>query len=175
MATETEVIPEILAQFEQTRSSLIPILQEIQNKYRYLPQPMLRQVAQKLNIPLPDVYHVATFYNCFSLEPVGRNLVQVCLGTACHVRGAPKVLDRLLTDLKMPQPGTSADMEFTVRTVRCIGCCGLAPVVRVNDNTHPNMTQAKVKGMLRKYYSKPELTSATTGQMRGTEQEEAAR
>ena len=89
-------------------------------------------------MPLPDVYHVATFYNCFSLEPVGRNLVQVCLGTACHVRGAPKVLDRVLTDLKLPAPGTSADMEFTVRTVRCIGCCGLAPVVRVNDNTHPS-------------------------------------
>jgi NADH-quinone oxidoreductase subunit E len=86
---------------------------------------------------------------------VGRNLVQVCLGTACHVRGAPKVLDRVLSDLKLPEPGTSADMEFTVRTVRCVGCCGLAPVVRVNDTTHPNMTQAKVKGMLRKYYSKP--------------------
>ncbi|MFI5087068.1 MAG: NAD(P)H-dependent oxidoreductase subunit E [Terriglobales bacterium] len=155
MATETEVIPEILAQFEQTRSSLIPILQEIQNKYRFLPQAALRQVARKLDVPLPDVYHVATFYNCFSLEPVGRNLVQVCLGTACHVRGAPKVLDRVLSDLKLPAPGTSADMEFTVRTVRCIGCCGLAPVVRVNDTTHPAMTQAKVKGMLRKYYSKP--------------------
>src|SRR5919109_5663865 len=109
MATETEVIPEILAQVEATRSSLIPILQEIQDKYRYLPQSMLRQVASKLDIPLPDVYHVATFYNCFSLEPVGRNVVQVCLGTACHVRGAPKVLDRLLTDLKLPEPGTSAD------------------------------------------------------------------
>lgn len=156
MATETEVIPEILSQFDQTRSSLIPILQEIQNKYRYLPQPMLRQVAQKLDVSLAEVYHVATFYNCFSLEPVGRNLVQVCLGTACHVRGAPKVLDRVLTDLKLPEPGTTADTEFTVRTVRCVGCCGLAPVVRVNDNTHPHMTQAKVKGMLAKYYRKQE-------------------
>jgi NADH:ubiquinone oxidoreductase subunit E len=162
MATETaEVIPEIWAQFEPTRSSLIPILQEIQNQYRYLPQPMLRQVAQRLDVPLPEVYHVATFYNCFSLEPVGRNLVQVCLGTACHVRGAPKVLDRLLTDLKLPQPGTSADMEFTVRTVRCVGCCGLAPVVRVNDNTHPHMSQAKVKGMLKKYYGKPAVREET--------------
>jgi NADH:ubiquinone oxidoreductase subunit E len=154
MATETEVIPEVLDQFEDQRSSLIPVLQEIQNKHRYLPQPLLRRVAEKLGVPLTDVYHVATFYNCFSLEPVGRNLVQVCLGTACHVRGAPKVLDRLLTDLKLPEPGTSADMEFTVRTVRCIGCCGLAPVVRVNSSTHPNMSQAKVKGMLKKYYGK---------------------
>jgi NADH:ubiquinone oxidoreductase subunit E len=154
MATETAVIPEVLDQFEDRRSSLIPVLQEIQNKYRYLPQPLLRQVAEKLDVPITDVYHVATFYNCFSLEPVGRNLVQVCLGTACHVRGAPKVLDRVLTELNMARPGTTKDVEFTVRTVRCIGCCGLAPVVRVNDSTHPAMTQAKVKGMLKKYYGK---------------------
>ena len=76
------------------------------------------------------------------------------MGSACHVRGAPKVLDRLLTDLNLPEPGTTGDGEFTVRTVRCIGCCGLAPVVRVNDNTHPHMTQAKVKGTLKKYYTK---------------------
>ena len=151
---DTEAVSGLLAQFEERRSSLIPILQEVQNNYRYLPQPVLKQISARLNLPLSDVYHVATFYNCFSLEPVGRNLVQVCLGTACHVRGAPKVLDRLLTDLKLSEPGTTEDGEFTVRTVRCIGCCGLAPVVRVNDNTHPHMNQAKVKGTLRKYYSK---------------------
>jgi NADH-quinone oxidoreductase subunit E len=94
------------------------------------------------------------------LEPVGRNLVQVCLGTACHVRGAPRVLDRLLTDLKLAKPGTTEDCDFTVRTVRCIGCCGLAPVVRVNASTHPNMTQAKVKGMLKKYAGKPQAQKA---------------
>ncbi len=158
--TETLKVNELLTKYENRRSSLIPVLQEVQNQYRYLPQPVLRQIAEKLNVPLPDVYHVATFYNCFSLEPVGRNLVQVCLGTACHVRGAPRVLDRILTDLKMSQPGTTKDVEFTVRTVRCIGCCGLAPVVRVNDNTHPHMTQAKVKGMLNKYYRKPDAAKA---------------
>ena len=161
--TQTAQVNELLAQFEQRRSSLIPVLQEVQNQYRYLPQPILRQISEKLNVPLTDVYHVATFYNCFSLEPVGRNLLQVCLGTACHVRGAPRVLDRILTDLKLAQPGTTADVEFTVRPVRCIGCCGLAPVVRVNDNTHPHMTQAKVKGMLNKYYRK-EAAKAAAGQ-----------
>ncbi len=158
--TQTAQVNELLAQFEQRRSSLIPVLQEVQNQYRYLPQPVLRQISEKLNVPITDVYHVATFYNCFSLEPVGRNLVQVCLGTACHVRGAPRVLDRILTDLKLSQPGTTKDVEFTVRSVRCIGCCGLAPVVRVNDNTHPHMTQAKVKGMLNKYYRKPDAAKA---------------
>ncbi len=158
--TQTEQVNALLAQFAHHRSSLIPVLQEVQNQYRYLPQPILRQISEKLNVPLPDVYHVATFYNCFSLEPVGRNLVQVCLGTACHVRGAPRVLDRILTELKLPAPGTTKDVEFTVREVRCIGCCGLAPVVRVNDNTHPHMTQTKVKAMLNKYYRKPEAKAA---------------
>ncbi len=162
--TETAQVSELLAKYENRRSSLIPVLQEVQNQYRYLPQPVLRQIATKLDVPLPDVYHVATFYNCFSLEPVGRNLVQVCLGTACHVRGAPRVLDRILTDLKLAQPGTTKDVEFTVRPVRCIGCCGLAPVVRVNDNTHPHMTQTKVKGMLNKYYRKPDAAKTTAGQ-----------
>jgi len=155
---EAEVVADLIGQFESRRSSLIPILQEVQNKYRYLPQPVLRQISSKLGVT--DVYHVATFYNCFSLEPVGRNLVQVCLGTACHVRGAPKVLDRMLTDLNLSAPGTTEDLEFTVRTVRCIGCCGLAPVVRVNDHTHPHMTQTKVKGMLKKYYSKAPARTA---------------
>ena len=153
---ETEAVADLLAQFGDQRSSLIPILQEVQETYRYLPQPLLRRISEKLKVPLADVYHVATFYNCFSLQPVGRNLVQVCLGTACHVRGAPRVLDRLLTDLKLSKPGTTDDCDFTVRTVRCIGCCGLAPVVRVNDGTHPHMTQAKVKGMLKKYAGKRE-------------------
>ncbi len=158
---ETEVVADLLAQFGDSRSSLIPILQEIQSTHRYLPQPVLREISEKLRVPLVDVYHVATFYNCFSLEPVGHHLVQVCLGTACHVRGAPRVLDRLLTDLDLPKPGTTRDCEYTVRTVRCIGCCGLAPVVRVDDKTHPNMTQAKVKGMLKKYAAKPQ--ARTTG------------
>ena len=157
-----DALDQVLARYESRRSSLIPVLQEIQDRHRYLPQATLRQVSQKLNVPLPDVYHVATFYNCFSLEPVGRNLIQVCLGTACHVRGAPRVLERILTDLHLPEVGgsiTTQDVEFTVRTVRCIGCCGLAPVVRVNDSTHPHMTQAKVKGMLNRYGRKPDASA----------------
>lgn len=130
---------------------LIPVLQEIQAQHNYLPEPALRAVAQRLNVPLTEVFHVATFYSCFSLEPVGKHLVQVCLGTACHVRGAPRVLDRLLRELKLGHLGTTRDFEFTVRTVRCIGCCGLAPVLRVDANTHPHLTQAKVPGLLKKY------------------------
>jgi len=149
--TESDQLEAILGQFEESRASLIPILQEVQSTYFYLPEPALRRVCAKLSVPLVGVYHVATFYNCFSLEPVGKHLVQVCLGTACHVRGGPKVLDRILRDLKLPHPGTTKDSAFTVRTVRCIGCCGLAPVVRVDSKVHHHLTQAKVSGMLKLY------------------------
>ena len=122
---------------------------------------MLRRISKKLRVPLTEVYQVATFYRCFSLVPRGKHVIPVCLGTACHVRGAPRVLDRILRDLKMGSPGTSSDLQFTVETVRCIGCCGLAPVARVdNTNTHPHLTQAKVGGLLKKYAEKDELKTA---------------
>src|SRR5437868_6282262 len=149
---EMEQAESLLQQFEDQRTNLIPVLQEVQDTYRYLPQEVLRKIARKLRVPLTEVYQVATFYRSFSLVPRGRHVIQVCLGTACHVRGAPRVLDRILLDLKMAGPGTTPDLQFTVETVRCIGCCGLAPVARVdNANTHPHLTQAKVPGLLKKY------------------------
>jgi NADH-quinone oxidoreductase subunit E len=152
----------LLEEYEDRRANLIPILQEVQEAYRYLPQDVLKKVSRKLRVPLTEVYQVATFYRCFSLVPRGKHVIQVCLGTACHVRGAPRVLDRILRDLKMAAPGTSADLQFTVETVRCIGCCGLAPVARVdNTNTHPHLTQTKVGGLLKKYAAKdaPQVVS----------------
>ena len=148
---ETQRVEGILAHFEDTRSNVIAILQEVQASFFYLPKEVLDSVSERLQVSLPEIYHIATFYNCFSLEPVGRHVVQVCLGTACHVRGGPRVLDRILRDLKLPAPGTTKDCAFTVRTVRCIGCCGLAPVVRVDNRVHPRMTQVKVGGLLKLY------------------------
>jgi NADH:ubiquinone oxidoreductase subunit E len=149
--SEAVNVEEVLTGWSERAENLIPILQQIQETFHYLPEVALREVSHRLQVPLREVFHVATFYSCFSLEPVGRHLVQVCLGTACHVRGAPRVLDRLLRELKLPAPGTSQDFDFTVRAVRCIGCCGLAPVMRVDSNTHPHLTQAKVPGLLKKY------------------------
>jgi NADH-quinone oxidoreductase subunit E len=152
---DLEKVEPLLEQYEDQRTNLIPILQEIQEEYRYLPQEVLRRISRKLRVPLTEVYQVATFYRCFSLVPRGKHVVQVCLGTACHVRGAPRVLDRILRDLKLAGPGTTSDLQFTIETVRCIGCCGLAPVARVdNANTHPHLTQAKVAGLLKKYQEK---------------------
>jgi NADH:ubiquinone oxidoreductase subunit E len=98
---ELEKVEPLLEQYEPQRINLIPILQEVQETYRYLPQEVLRKISQKLRVPLTEVYQVATFYRCFSLVPRGKHVIQVCLGTACHVRGAPRVLDRILLDLKM--------------------------------------------------------------------------
>lgn len=142
---------EALEQYDERRANLIPILQQVQAEYSYLPRDVLRRVAQKLRVTLPEIYQIATFYRSFSLVPRGKHLVQVCLGTACHVRGAPRVLDRMLRDLRLAGPGTSEDLQFTVETVRCIGCCGLAPVARVDTNTHPRLTQTKVPGLLKRY------------------------
>ena len=140
---------------EPRAEDLIPLLHQIQRQFHYLPEPELRSVARHLRIPLTAVFHVATFFNCFSLEPVGRHVVQVCLGTACHVRGGPRVLDRILRDLKPGQTGTTGDMAFTVRSVHCIGCCGLAPVVQVDNQVHRHMPQARVAGLLKKYRPAP--------------------
>jgi len=142
------------------RENLITILQDMQANFHYLPEAKLREVADRLRVPLIQVFHVATFYSCFSLEPVGKHLVHVCLGTACHVRGAPRVLDRLLQELRLSQPGTTKDCEFTVKTVRCVGCCALAPVVRVDADTHHHLTQAKVRGLLRRYHREAPVPAA---------------
>src|SRR5437879_5362308 len=128
----------LLEQYEDRRINLIPILQDVQETYRYLTQEVLRKISKKLRVPLTEVYQVATFYRCFSLVPRGKHVIQVCLGTACHVRGAPRVLDRMLRDLKLAGPGTTGDFEFTVETVRCIGCCCYPPAPPAPvRNTHP--------------------------------------
>ncbi len=149
--SEAATLDHVLGPWPERAENLIPILQEVQAEFHYLPEAALRKISSRLQVPLTEVFHVATFYNCFTLEPVGVHLVQVCLGTACHVRGAARVLDRLLRELKLGKPGTTKNYQFTVRTVRCIGCCGLAPVVRVDANTHPHMSQARVRGFLKKY------------------------
>jgi NADH:ubiquinone oxidoreductase subunit E len=130
---------------------LIAVLQDIQERFHYLPEEALRLVARRLRLPLTQVFHVATFYNCFSLEPRGRHHVRVCLGTACHVRGGQRILDKVLRELNLPASGTTADFEFTVEPVRCLGCCGLAPVVRIDQGTHGHLMQSRIPKLLQRY------------------------
>lgn len=159
--TETEQLESILDHYEERQASLIPILQDIQAQFHYLPQEMLRRVSRRLRVPLAQVYQVATFYRCFSLTPKGRHRVQVCLGTACHVRGGQRILERVETETEAGPSGTSLDFEFTVEPVRCLGCCALAPVMRVDSDTFAHLEQGKVRGVVNRY--RPRKTKAPSG------------
>ncbi len=144
---------DVLAEYDERRANLLPVLQDIQAQYSYLPEDVLRRVSRKLRVPLPEVYQVATFYRCFSLKPRGKHVIQVCLGTACHVRGGPRILERVETETGLTGLGTSPDLEFVVETVRCLGCCGLAPVMKVDRDVFVGLEQAKVKTVLGRYRS----------------------
>jgi len=126
----------------------------LQVEFNYLPEEALQLVAKRLDIPFSRVYAVATFYKTFSLTPRGRHQIQVCTGTACHVRGAPLLLRQLERDLDIQTGGTTPDLEFSLDSVRCLGCCSLAPVVRIDWDTFGKLTQRQASRLLKKYKKK---------------------
>ena len=144
-------ISEIVAKYRADPGAVIAILQDVQEKFSYLPRPALENVSRELAIPLSRVLSLATFYRAFSLKPKGRNPVHVCLGTACHVRGAQRILEKFERELSLKTGETSADLAFSLDAVRCVGCCGLAPVVMVGEDVHGKISSAKVTGLLKKY------------------------
>ena len=130
---------------------LVPVLQDVHAEYRYLPREALEQVSHGLDVPVSQVYSVATFFKAFSLEPRGRHQINVCLGTACHVRGAVKVLEKLERALGISRGGTTPDLKFSLDTVNCVGACALGPMVIVDENYHGQMTMDKVESVLKDY------------------------
>jgi NADH:ubiquinone oxidoreductase subunit E len=128
--------------------ALIGVLLDVQDEYHYLPPEALRQVAERMNLPLIQVFQVASFYKAFSLEPRGEHLITVCMGTACHVRGASLVLDRLETRLNVEAGGTTADRQVTLERVNCLGACALGPIVIVDGEYSSQMTAQKADGLL---------------------------
>lgn len=140
---------EILEPADKRKGLLIHILQEIQKEYNYLPEDVLRELSRKLSIPLAHIYSTASFYKHFYFKPRGRNVVCVCMGTACHVRGASKVLERFKETFKLNEGETAPDLSVTLETVGCVGCCGLAPVVAVNDEVIGAVTPQKVEEIVR--------------------------
>lgn len=142
---------EIIAIHGEKASSLIPIMQDIQAEYRYLPPELLVYIAKRLGINEAKAYGVATFYENFSFDPKGKYVIKVCDGTACHVRKSAAILERVYSDLGLSkEKGTTDDMLFTVETVSCLGACGLAPVMMVNDTVYPSMTPDAASELLRK-------------------------
>jgi NADH:ubiquinone oxidoreductase subunit E len=137
-------VGEVLGQKEKKRGLLIYAFQQIQKEFNYLPEEELKALSKKLNVPLSDVYSTASFYKHFYFKPRGKNVICVCMGTACHVRGAGKVLERIKEKFKIEEGETTPDMSLTLETVGCVGCCGLAPVLTVNENVVGELTPAKV-------------------------------
>ena len=149
--TMDDKIESILASFNHDRGMLVSILQDIQAEYHYLPREALERVSKSLLVPLSQVYGVATFFKAFSLEPRGQHLINVCLGTACHVRGAVRVLESMERELGLSAGETTKDLKFTLETVNCVGACALGPVVIVDGDYHGQMKSEKVKDTLAKY------------------------
>jgi NADH-quinone oxidoreductase subunit E len=138
----------IIKSYKARKAALIAILQDIQERHNWLPPEAMRMVADGLNVSLVDVYCVATFYKAFSLTPRGKHLVTVCLGTACHVRGAQTVLDHIQNRLGISAGSTTKDKQYTLETVNCLGACALAPVVVVDGQYHGQTTIQKVEAIL---------------------------
>ncbi len=141
----------ILDNYQRDQGMLVSILQDIQAEYNYLPKEAVVEVSQALGAPLSQVYSVATFFKAFSLEPRGRHLINVCLGTACHVRGAVRVLEAIERELDIKSSRTTKDLKFTLETVNCVGACALGPIVIIDGEYHGQMKTDKVKALLENY------------------------
>ena len=144
-------VNKILDRYQHDKSLLVSILQDIQAEYRYLPEETLTEVSHSLGVPLSQVYSVATFFRAFSLKPMGRHLINVCLGTACHVRGAIRILEKMERDLGINPGETTQDLKFTLETVNCVGACALGPIVIIDGEYEGQMSTDKVNPILKKY------------------------
>ena len=132
-------------------SALIPLLQKLQNAYGYLPRDIIERLSQRMGIFVSQIMGVITFYAQFRLEPVGKNIIKICFGTACHVTGAENIADAICRELKVELGATTKDRLFTVESVACLGCCSLAPVITINAETHGRLTPDKARSVIRDF------------------------
>jgi len=156
MQFDFEKLEHILGQHKPNPGSLIAILEDVQDQFRYLPEEALVLIGNRIGASASQVYGVATFYNAFSLIPKGRHVVSVCLGTACHVRGAGEILDHSRRKMNADSSGTTPDFEFTIEEVRCLGCCSIAPVLKVDDEVYGHTNPSKAVEILEGYKNKEE-------------------
>ncbi|MEW5767248.1 MAG: NADH-quinone oxidoreductase subunit NuoE [bacterium] len=151
MPDKEQALETVLTEYQKEKGSLIPVLQQAQAIQGYLSKPVMSRIAERLGIYESDVYGVATFYTQFRFTPLGKNIVKVCHGTACHVNGAEGISDSLCRHLKVKEGETTEDGKFTTERVACLGCCSLAPVVMINEETYGRLTSDKVKKILDRY------------------------
>ena len=146
-----QTVEQILGKYQRDRGLLVSILQDIQAEYYYLPEEAIQEVSRGLEVPLSQVYSMATFFKAFSLKPRGRHLINVCLGTACHVRGAVRILEKIERELEIKAGKTTEDLKYTLETVNCVGACALGPMVIIDGEYHGEMTTDKVNSILKNY------------------------
>ncbi len=149
--TDLIKVEQIVDRHGRNRDNLVAILLDCQEEFLHLPREVIEAVSLRVKAPVSQVLSIATFYRGFSLKPVGRHRIHVCMGTACHVQGAPRLLDAVSRELGIQRGETTPDMEFSLETVNCLGCCGLAPVVTVGTDVHGKLKQTGIPRMLRKY------------------------
>ncbi|UMZ73588.1 complex I 24 kDa subunit family protein [Natranaerofaba carboxydovora] len=149
VSIKVEEVNKITSKYMGEEPDYIALLQEIQDKFRYLPKDALKICSEKLNIPLSRLYSLATFYSCFSLTPKGKFEIHVCMGTACHVRKAPKMLDKISDHLHIKPGETTKDQNFSLETVNCVGACALGPLITVNGKYRGNLTVNQVDSILK--------------------------
>jgi NADH-quinone oxidoreductase subunit E len=148
---ELNRIDQIIDNHQCEASSLIQILLDIQSENHWLPKDCLDRVSQRLDVPVSRIQHIATFYKAFSLVPKGRHRVNICMGTACHVRGAGRVLEKVEEYTGIKPGETDLDLKFSIETVNCLGCCALGPVLEIDENTHGKISPAETEEVLKNY------------------------
>jgi NADH-quinone oxidoreductase subunit E len=148
---DAHIVDTILEKHPKDPSSIIQVMLDVQSELYYLPRDVIEYISKYLHVPLSRTYYLATFYKAFSLKPKGRYPIAVCTGTACHVQGAVKILEQIERELNIKEGDTTADKKFSVETVRCLGCCGLAPVVTVGKGLHGKVPTSKVSKILKQY------------------------
>ncbi len=151
-------LKEILLRYKGNKSELIPILQDVQSNYGYLPEDIILEISKFLKMPESEVYGVATFYSQFRFTPIGKKHIMVCKGTACHVQGAPQIIEGIERHLGIKEGEVTLDLEYSLESVGCLGCCALAPCAMVNDEVESKISLKNIKKLFKKNKSKESIT-----------------
>lgn len=159
MLEELDKVDEIIEKYIHDEAPYVPLLHDINSEFRYLPKEALKRASQRLEVPLSHLFNLATFYKCFSLEPRGENEIQVCMGTACHVKGSPRILERICHKLQVHPGETTEDQKFTLETVNCVGACALGPLVIINDKYEGRLSYKKIDKLLEGYHEENKESS----------------
>ena len=146
-----DLFEDVMKDYTGAESQLIPLLQKLQDAYGYLPGDVIARLSERMGLFVSQIMGVVTFYSQFRLEPVGKNIVKICFGTACHVIGAENIADAICRELGIELGGTTGDRMFTVESVACLGCCSLAPVIMINDETHGRLSPDTARNVIREF------------------------